>query len=76
MSKWVKVYMTDDQHREWKSGNGKAIAYLEHEVETMRKLEKAGHSFSLNKDPLNHMTKLDPARLTPVGWSFHGVFID
>lgn len=74
--KWIKVYFTQDQYDEWKSGNGRAIGYLEPEVDAMKKLEKIGIDCGLSYDKLDHMTKVDPRRVTGIGWSSeHGVYV-
>ena len=75
MGKWVKVYFTKEQYNEWKSGNGLPIGYLEHEVIIMRGMERSGIDCELKNDPLNHMTKIDPKRVEPVGWADHAVYV-
>jgi hypothetical protein len=73
--KWIKVYFTQDQYDEWKSGNGKAIGYTESEVIAMRQLEKSGIDCGLKYDKLDHMTKVNPEKVERIEWSSHGVYV-
>jgi hypothetical protein len=73
--KWIKVYFNRDQYDEWKSGNGRAIGYLEEEVNQLKRLESRGIDCGLKTDPVNHMTKVDPSYVSNVGWSRLGVYV-
>ena len=75
MGKWVKVYFTKEQYDEWKSGSGKAIGYTEEEATRLKRLERLGIDCSLKTDPINHMTKVDQSRVSPIGWSLNGVYV-
>jgi hypothetical protein len=73
--KWVKVYFTKEQYDEWKHGNGRAIGYLEEEVIKLKELENEGNDCGLKSDPVNHMTKVSPSRISNIGWSHFGVYV-
>lgn len=75
MSRWVKIYFTKEQYDEFKSGNGRAIGYTEEEAIHLKRLERLGFDLSLKTDPINHMTKVDPSRVSPIGWSLIGVYV-
>jgi len=75
VGKWVKVYFTKEQYDEWKSGSGKAIGYTEEEAIRLKRLERLGFDCSLKTDPINHMTKVDQSRVSPIGWSLNGVYV-
>lgn len=75
MAKWVKVYFTQEQYDEWRCGNGRAIGYLEPEVDAMKKLERNGIDCGLTYDPLDHMTKVRPELVERIGWAEHGVYV-
>lgn len=73
--KWVKVYFSQYQYDKWKSGS-LAIGYTEEEARRLKRLEREGINCDLKTDPINHMTKVDPSRVAPIGWSLNGVYVD
>lgn len=74
--RWVKVYFSADQYNEWRNGNGIVIGYTEEEATRLKRWQKNGIDCGLKTDPINHMTKVDPARVTPIGWSLNGVYVE
>ena len=74
MAKWVKVYFTKRAYDDLRNGK-LAIGYTEDELNQLKSFEKRGFDSSLKSDPVDNMTKVDPARISKVGWSYLGVYV-